>query len=48
MKSTPFEFIIDKIVWVIGWLATLLGMGATKRIFRGARSAPATTGGLRG
>jgi hypothetical protein len=43
------EFIIEKILWFLGWLATLLGMGATKRIFRRRRAAPATggMGGLR-
>lgn len=40
------EFIIEKIIWFIGWLGTLLGMSATKRIFRGGRrsSAPSTSG----
>jgi hypothetical protein len=39
------EFLIEKILWLVGWLATLLGMSATKRIFRGARTA--RTPGLR-
>jgi hypothetical protein len=40
------EFIIEKIIWFLGWLATLLGMGATRRLFR-RRAAPAA-GGLGG
>ena len=44
------EFIIEKIVWFLGWLGTLLGMSLTKRIFRGvrrsARAAPSGGGGL--
>jgi len=42
-----FEFIVEKIVWFIGWLAGLLGMSATKRVFRGARTARVPSGGLR-
>lgn len=42
------EFIIEKIIWFLGWLGTLLGMSLTKRVFRGVRRAPAPTGGLRG
>jgi hypothetical protein len=40
------ELIIEFILWFLGWLATLVGMSATKRVFRGARrAAPASTGG---
>lgn len=42
------EFIIEKIIWFLGWLGTLLGMSLTKRVFRAARSAPTAGGGLRG
>jgi hypothetical protein len=40
------EFLIEKILWLGGWLLTLLGMSATKRVFRGIRAAP-SGGGLR-
>jgi hypothetical protein len=42
------EFIIEKILWFLGWLATLFGVGATKRVVRGvrgSRSAHAASGG---
>jgi hypothetical protein len=31
------EFIIEKILWFLGWLATLFGMAGTRRVFRGMR-----------
>jgi hypothetical protein len=45
------ELIIEYILWFLGWLATLFGMGATKRVFRGARgggAAARSTGGIGG